>query len=343
MRKNVVFAFYSRIFPSDSQGHLNLIFHKDGLFRHEDDVATPSRRLCPVDDLDWDVQELSLITYAFPSVLMRFIMHPSIVGEYAPPEYLVSATTDHAAIKDSIVIVHKSLLIAGGIPQLLDLKKRNNILLFDILDFPQERAEPFFPFMDGLILCSHKAYAQYEALSRITVPFFYLTHCIDTRIPLRTGSLDHFSALYHGSQENMLYYPSLPRLLDIAFCYASQTPQKVWLEKTLAANFFYALRPPETTTLAKPFQKGFTAAQLDANILIHRDDGDALYFLGEDYPYMIHEEPTEEVVWRYMKMAEKDFGGPRWHKGLEILRTLRLHYARETIGQEFWDIIGHFS
>ena len=342
MRKKVVFTFLSGLFPVCSKTVLDLVFHRDGLFRTIDDIGDPSRRLCPVDDLDWGLPELHSATGTLPSILLRFVMHPSIICQYAPPDVTVSATSDFTQIENSIVVLHKTLLQHDDVENLVYLKKRNNILLFDMLDYNGSKLEEKLAVLDGLILCSNKAYAHYSDLDWVKKPIFYVTHCIDTRIPERAVPLPAFSPLFHGAPENMLYYPSLARVLNTAFCYSQYTSQEEWLQKTLEANFFYALRPDNQGFQARPFQKGFTAAQLDSNILIHRNDGDALHYLGEDYPYMIHEEPTEEVVYYYMKMARKDFDGPQWHRGLEIMRGLKPHYAPAKIGGEFWDMMHSF-
>ncbi len=329
MTKRIVFAFHQKEYGGPR--HLDVLFHKRGIFSRS--RANYDQYHCPVDDINWADPLFHSRFQHMPSILMRFIMHPSIVAQYAPQGHVVIVTTHYSEVRDSIVIVHKSLVTTPG--ALAVLKKNNNILIFDVLDFADGNILKYINVFDGIIICSVKGYAFYANLDWIKIPIFYITHCVDTRLPERTTDLDHFSPLFHGAPENVLWYPSLLKIVPLALCYPQYTSMEEWLETTLRANFFYAVRPPLAPLRSKPFQKGFTASRLNSNILIHKDDGDALHYLGEDYPYLIHEEPTEEILWRYMLQARDDFGGPRWNQGLAIMRDLKDAFSNETIAAQF--------
>ena len=53
-----------------------------------------------------------------------------------------------------------------------------------------------------------------------------------------------------------------------------------------------------------------------------RDVDDAVEFLSPDYPYLIPDSAPSSVVEAYRR-AKDDFGGPEWHRGLEIMRSVK--------------------
>lgn len=78
-------------------------------------------------------------------------------------------------------------------------------------------------------------------------------------------------------------------------------------------------------------------------MLVHKDDGDALHFLGEDYPYLIREDISEDVVLRYMRKARDTFGREEWAYGLERILSLRSVFSPDAIARQFWDMIERCS
>ena len=112
-----------------------------------------------------------------------------------------------------------------------------------------------------------------------------------------------------------------------------------WMRSLPLANFHYAVRPVSVQASFKPFLKGITAAHCNANILVHKDDGDAALCLGEDYPYLIREELEEKVLQRYMAKARGDFGGREWLHGLSIMRELKENSSEIVIARQFWSMI----
>ena len=337
MKTKIFFVFERN--PAMRLGYIHLLFHRRGIF--QGDGSSFKTPLCPSDDINWDLPLFSRFNDYLPSILMRFIMFPSILASNCPGNYLLMATTAYHDIRDSIVIVHKT--VAWSAEALYQLKNNGNILLYDILDYEDPELECKLEVLDGLILCSHRAMDEYRATPWVNKPVHFIAHCTNPRIKERKGHLPHFSPLQNGAPENVLLYPSLLNTLPSVFCYTDCTPMEIWLQATQNANFFYAVRPPVSRMRAKPFTKGFTASKLNANILIHKDDGDALFYLGEDYPYLIKEEISEEVVLRYMRKAQNDFDGPEWHRGLEIMASFRDAFSDATLSRQFFEMIAHYA
>ena len=274
-----------------------------------------------------------------PSVLMRVFMHATIAASHMPDGYAISCT-NAARIRNSIVIAHKHVI---NRKRLLRLLKRNgNILLVDIVDgVPKPDSIPYY---DGIICCSRKAYDYYShecpETVRLGTPVYFVAHCTDPRIGTVTPPEDRLAPYYFGAPKNLLLFDSLKPLLTIVHTDTQDVPNHDWVLRLKEANFHYAVRPPMKEHVYKPFMKGIIAATCNANILVHKDDGDALQYLGEDYPYLIREEPTEEVVLRYMRKAEAEFGGEVWRFGLSKIAALRESFSDAVIAGQFWKMTG---
>lgn len=331
MKKRIVFAYNRH--PEDAPVHF--LFHKRGLsLGNGEKFGDP---LCPLDNLDWSIPEVDRINRELPSVIMRFFMHPSIVARHSPKDYLVTSTNNLADISDSIVILHKTAVIASE--NLRFLKSRNNLLIFDMLDHEHERTLELLPALDAVIASSRKSYQLLRKMPGMNKPLFRVVHCTDTRLAPRGEDLPEFRPLCHGAPENAMLTPALRATMRVRFCYLEHTRRDIWLEETRNANFFYSVRPPEQMQRPRPFQKGFTAARLNSNMLIHCDDGDALHYLTDEYPYLIRGEINEEALLRQMRQAREDFGGPRWQRGLEIMAGLKDEFSDQTISAQFWALI----
>ena len=252
-------------------------------------------------------------------------------------KYTISAT-NIVHIQNSIVIINKNLI--NNKQALTILKRNNNILLSDFIDCivnPQN-----ITYCDGLICCSHKA-LEYFRQNFPDTPTYFVQHGIDQRIGIINPSVDYFSPYYFGSIENILLFDSVKSILNIVYTDSKCLLDNNWHTHLHKSNFHYAVRPPKDKGMYKPFLKGFTAAACNSNILVHADDGDALYYLGEDYPYLIKEELCEEVVLRYMRQAKAEFGTEKWRYGLEKMGKLRELCSEQTMVRQFWDMIQHVT
>ena len=194
-------------------------------------------------------------------------------------------------------------------------------------------------YYDGIMCCSHKAMHHLQQ-NNPGAPVYFVQHGIDPRITTVTQPTEHFSPYYFGSPENIFLFESIKPLVNIIYTDDGRGMMNhTWHLHLPDANFHYAVRPLMQRKNYKPFIKGFTAAACNANILIHADDGDALHYLGEDYPYLIREDLCEEVVLRYMRQAQADFGTQRWHYGLEKMSRLRACSSEQVIAGQFMDMM----
>ena len=266
-------------------------------------------------------------------------MHADIVSRRAPRNVAVRCTTDVASIQHSIVIVQKFLTMDK---RLLDRLKNNaNTVLADPVDRLLDKN--LFQYWDGILCCSRKAHAYYSSLPDAP-PVFFVEHCADARISQDKRKTDAFAPAYFGAPENLLSYPSLRTLVRIVFTDTRGVPDHDWVRRLAEANFHYALRAPLADEHAcKPFLKGITAAHSGANILVHADDGDAAFHLGQDYPYLMRGELREETVLDALATARDDFGGTAWRHGLAIMREVKERSSPESIAAQFWSVVREVS
>lgn len=284
--------------------------------------------------IDWsDGAVRELMRHLYPSTIVRCLMHAQLVARHAPPKFSTLCTSD-ANIKDSIVVIPKHL--TDNEELLRTLRRKNNVLLADLIDgiFDESLAARF----DGLVCCSRKGYAHYASLPGMPAVFF-VEHCADARLPQAAESPPLFSPYYFGAPQNLFIYDSLRPLLTLIFTDTDNIANLDWMQSLPLANFHYAVRPASVKPAFKPFMKGITAAHGNANILVHKDDGDAALCLGEDYPYLIHEEPGENVLRDIMAKARDDFGGKEWAYGLSVMRELKENSSEAVIARQFWDMI----
>lgn len=282
-----------------------------------------------------DAEMMRHVDLCDPGVLMRTFMTASLVARHCP-DHIAMGCTNITTVRNSIVIANKNLI---NRKRLLRMFKRNgNILLVDIIDGVPRRDS--IPYYDGIICASQKAHAYYSQEYPDT-PAYFVAHCTDPRISAPVALKSTFSPYYFGAPKNLLLFDSLKDTLGIVYTDTRDVPNHDWYKRLGEANFHYAVRPKMGDHVFKPFIKGIIAATCGANMLVHRDDGDARHFLGEDYPYLIHEDLSEDVVLRYMRMARDTFGKAEWTYGLERMASLRDAFSPDTISRQFWDMIAH--
>ena len=275
-----------------------------------------------------DILSPELTRNVWGSVLLKTLMHARIVEAYKPDNW-TQLCTNSAQISNSFVIVHK--LFFDQYHLLEQLKKNNNILICDVIDGCLND----FSFVDAILCCSHKAYHFYKR-TQPNIPTLFVEHCADIRLATTPSPKHAFSGYYFGSPDNFLMYNGIFDFIRPCFSNLPHQPVTDWMERLPLANFHYAVRPSLPDTIFKPFTKGVIAALYNSNILIHQDDGDALHYLGADYPYLLKTEPTEKAVVALLQKAKEEFNSKEWEYGLSILEHVKEQYSPKKIAKKFW-------
>ena len=155
---------------------------------------------------------------------------------------------------------------------------------------------------------------------------------IRARIAGVRAQTEYLSLGYFGEFSNARYGSRLMEHID--FCQIdSKHPNAFWSDRLRHANAHYAVRSRKPYDGFKPFLKGFTAAHCGANLLVNRLEGDAVYYLTTDYPYLLEDDSLESVLDMIERMRES-FGSGEWLEGLEIMKSVRARSSDEQVGRE---------
>ena len=235
---------------------------------------------------------------------------------------------------NSILILTKGFLKGACVDELAGLKERGNVVCADYVDDPER--DELDDCIDVYIASSITQFLHYSNL--YTDKLVHLvTHHTDPRLKDIKGPRDYCSIGYFGEIENAAYAAELQGVID--FCLTNtQVLDASWVPRLRHCNVHYAVRKPNSTVGFKPFLKGFTAAQCNSNIIVPRDESDARYYLGSDYPYILKDGSLSSVL-EMIDYAKESFGTAEWHRGLEIMKSLRKRCGPAQIQSEIKALI----
>jgi hypothetical protein len=232
-------------------------------------------------------------------------------------------------ISDKIVYLTKGYLAQHGVEGVVTLKNRGNVILADFVD-ARPNAE-MIPYIDVIIASSIGGFIAYRRRypeARV----YHVTHHVDLRI--RPGQTPgHFSAGYFGEVVNTIGGVEIENLVEFVPVDTSRVNTH-WIDRLGEFNLHYAVRQRRGIDDQKPFLKGFVAAHCGANMLIQSNAGDAAYYLGEDYPFLLPEKATERDIIDGLHKARDGFCGPEWRAGLAVMEEVRERSSVKRVARE---------
>jgi hypothetical protein len=230
-------------------------------------------------------------------------------------------------IKNSVVILSKGYC-QEALPETIEqARRRDNIVCADYVDAPVDTE-----IASTIDLMISSSVGQYESLLKGNYKSTLITHHVDPGIADITAQTDYLSFGYYGEMANVKHAADLMGHVD--FCHLNtKTTGPVWIDRLRHANVHYAVRQPRAIDGFKPFLKGFTAAHCGANILVNRQEGDAVHYLTTDYPYLLEDTSLKSVLGMIEKIRES-FGSREWFEGLEIMKSVRVRSSDEQVGRE---------
>jgi hypothetical protein len=220
---------------------------------------------------------------------------------------------------------------------LTELSSRGNIILLDPVDNPLDTAKA--DLADGVIAASLEAFDAYEMQG---LPTHLVNHHVDIRLPRDiTPSTTTLSCGYFGELINTVMTDKIAERVD--FIHVDTGKQTTdWLTKPQLYNLHYAVRSNNVEAF-KPFLKGFTAAACGANLLIQRDQKEAVRWLGDDYPYLLDPNPSEQDVLYMLDKIDRTFGGREWHEANKHMEKIRMAVSDDAIAAEFAAMLDQVS
>ena len=179
-----------------------------------------------------------------------------------------------------------------------------------------------------------------EHSRRPAVEVLYLSY--DRRLEgIRPPPVNQFSAVYLGAPDNAAIPDALSDDIRVMPVWRNNEMEQA-VQALSSFNFHYNVRSefPALTLRRtyKPFIKGITAAACRSNILVNRQVDDAVEFLTPDYPYLV-DSPSSGHVEEAFRKAKEEFGSPEWHRGLEIIRSIRERVSGQAQARQFAGIV----
>ena len=269
------------------------------------------------------------------STIMRGQQLSDIVRDRRGQKYEIEYSLS-VEVKDAILVLNKGFLKTVSPVTMLELKSKNVALLADYIDDPI-RTE-LDEYIDVYVASSLLGYFRIShALSSGRCAI--LTHHADPRIAPGNLASRGATVCYAGELVNAQYREELPDLVDFIRVNTKNATDE-WISRLRQYNVHYAVRAPTQIVPRsyKPFLKGFTAARCGAQVIAAADDGDTLYYLGDDYPYLLRD-TSLDAVRETIRKALKDYGSKDWKYGIEIMNSIERRSSDRWIADEFDSLI----
>ena len=252
-------------------------------------------------------------------------------------KYNVSYSTYYEC-KNKILFLTKGFL-KNTTPEILrKIHLNGNIILADFVDEPPNLL--LIDEIDVLIASSIKSYIYYK-MKWSEKPSFHVTHHVDPRITqFKTEKM--FNGLkigYFGEIVNTKITDEISKYVDFTRVNCSESTDNEWMKKLNDYNCHYAIRQHRKHDGFKPFMKGFVAAHCNANIIVQRNESDALYYLGSDYPFLIDGNATGSEVLNMLRRVKESYGDADWKHGLDIMCEIKERTSNAFVLNEFLHVI----
>lgn len=235
-----------------------------------------------------------------------------------------------AGISDTVMIVTRSFLKAATADELAAFRQRGNIVCVDNVDHAAR--DTLHDQVDVYIASSMVQFIEYQKIYPAH-EVHLITHHADPEIGDFTVPSDQARFGYFGELVNAAHQDELTGRVDFHQTNNEVVPDRSWLAQLPRYNVHYAVRQTRRGDIFKPFTKGFTAARCGANIIVEAREGDARYYVGNDYPFLLRDS-SADAVREMIDYVADSFGGPEWNRGLDIMRSVRQRSSREHIGAE---------
>ncbi len=230
---------------------------------------------------------------------------------------------------NSLIFLTKGAVTDITVARINELTRQGNKVLLDPVDNPLEIEK--VKAATGVVAASLEAFDSYSEQGFRT---YLVNHHVDIRL-LRETTLSPTSMRcgYFGELVNAIITDKISKLVD--FVHVDTGKQSTdWLTKPIRYNLHYAVRADNVEAF-KPFLKGFTAAACNANIIIQRDQTEAVRWLGDDYPFLLQANPTEQDIIDMLLHIEKCYGNTEWERALQRMKEIKELTSDQAIAGEF--------
>lgn len=263
--------------------------------------------------------------------IMRGLQLSRMIAGRWSDRYDVAYTADIDAVRDRVVIVNRSAIQGYDEDELAALKARNPLVVSDWQDLPVVPGK-------NRLFDAHLAMSPLQALDMSRrypdAPCFYVTHHVNPDVPASSPPTDRLRTGYFGLLDNTVLPGPLRGEVELVHAVDASFTAAHWQAAAPRFNCHWIVRRISQWEWHKPFLKGFVAARCGAAVIVTRDDLNAAFYLGDDYPfYAAGSDPAElEMAWL---RAKSEFGGPEWLKALDIMRQVAARATEAQVCAEF--------
>jgi hypothetical protein len=159
-------------------------------------------------------------------------------------------------------------------------------------------------------------------------------HHVNRLIGPRTPPMDRLRTGYFGELYNTVRPASLAKMIELHGVATTRKSEASWMDALSDYNCHWIVRRRQIYDGAKPFLKGFLAARCGAVVVVARDEGDAAFYLGDDYPFYATSLAPEALEADLLRVAAA-FGGPDWRMAQGIMRQIAARSDDDVVAAQF--------
>ena len=269
------------------------------------------------------------------NAIMRGEQLSRMIAARFPDRYEVTYTSELGSVRDQVVIVNRTAIEDNKPERLADLKTRGSLLVSDWQDLPIVPAK-------NAVFDAHLAMSplQQVDMSRMfpDTPVFYVTHHVNPDVPRCQPPEDRLRTIFIGLHLNTVVPGMLRDEVDFVYAVNADFTAAHWRAMVPNYNCHWIVRQISRKEWRKPFLKGFVAARCRSPVIVTRDDQNAAYYLGDDYPFYAESLDEAELERVWIRVAAS-FGGPEWKMALEIMRQVEARSTDEVVCTDFAHVI----
>ena len=298
-------------------------------------VAGPRRRppAAPAAGRPMPLVFLSAAAHAkSASTLLRGHQLSAMVAAAFPDRYAVSFTEDADAVRDAVVVLTKGAMVTLSPEAIARVAQRNRAAIgaWDDMRPEPEKAR----IVDAHLTLSHRQTIDFNRMFPET-PAFLVTHHVNRLVGAMTPPADRLRPGYFGDLDNTVRPPSLAgQVALVGINTLDVRGSEGWIATLPDYNCHWIVRRARPWDGWKPFLKGFVAARCGATVITTADDGDAAYYLGDDYPFYARSLADADLEMALVEAAAA-FGGPEWRRAEEIMRGVAARATDARVLAEF--------
>lgn len=264
------------------------------------------------------------------STFLRGRQLSAMVAAANPDRYAVRFTEAAEEVQGAVVILTKGALATLSPEEIAALDRRN---IATVGCWDDIRPDPVKAgIVDAHMTLSH---CQTRDLNRIfpETPAFLVTHHVNSQVPVVTPPADRLRTGYFGDLENTARPESIADMVELVGIDTREVNDN-WLAALPRFNCHWIIRRARPWDGWKPFLKGFVAARCGAVAIVTANDGDAAYYLGDDYPFYAQSIRPADLEMAMATVAS-GFGGPEWRLAQEIMAGVAARSTDAQVCMEF--------